>query len=83
MVQQNEAVRLLIAGQVKEAVACLEQIAAARQAVDASKRDAKWAAGLGVTLENLSAARRCAGDEAGALESQRAAADVYLKVCAA
>ncbi len=81
--EQNEAVRLLVAGQVSEAVTILERIVMARRAVDASKRDERWAAGLGVALENLAAARRRMGDDAGAAESQRAAVDVYLQVCAA
>ncbi len=74
---------MMTTGQVKEAVAILERIVMARNGVDDSKRDSAWAAGLGVTLENLAAARRRAGDAAGVTESQGAAADVYLKVCAA
>ena len=74
---------LLIGGRANEAVAILEQIVKGKKGVDASNRDTKWTAGLGLTLENLAAARRRAGDEVGALESQRAAADAYLQVCAA
>ncbi len=74
---------LLIGGRANEAVAILEQIVIERKGADSSNRDAKMTAGLGLTLENLAAARRRAGDEAGALESQRAAADAYLQVCAA